>query len=570
MKSAYTNLGQPVEQGEVRNRTTSEQRKRVKKFRQILLWPLQLMPLREGVQIHRHWEYLSQEGKDNPWYEVADEFTGDPFEFKERHYAEFVTFLPHVQRFLYGEGVGVSGKAGYGESPIHVFRRCDVAGVRATYADSDEPTDFHIAHVDLYFLYDLDIVIPVVEIFAQDLSLERAQDTLFRFGRAYPPYWEENGQGGHCLKRVEWLSPTGAVLAASDYEKREKYLSFACRHRSPCIASHWEFLLKPMVLHHSGERGLIRYRQLEYYRMPVMNYLALEDPQELTRGDYVRLALASAPGDSLTLPYSSRHLQDFEHRYCYDRYWESASNDAMRTRFMCCGYAFTVVGSADDPFYTNLEVGLLGQFRHQYFLLFLIGHFQKAALLMLSDRLVVAITRLNINSVESIKEFKRSIRQILEIFLRFTHRYWFHELSNQVPAHDMFCMLTRHLDTDQLYVEVRDEIQDMSRYLDSDGLRRQAETVVRLTVVTTFGLVGTVVTGFLGMNLIAAADNPLPIKALYFAIVFIPVFLLTLYTIIKSKRLSEFLDALSDERLPGKDKLNALMRVWRKKRRGSA
>ena len=34
---------------------------------------------------------------------MADEFTGDPGEFKERHYGEFVTFLPYVQRFLYGE-----------------------------------------------------------------------------------------------------------------------------------------------------------------------------------------------------------------------------------------------------------------------------------------------------------------------------------------------------------------------------------------------------------------------------------------------------------------------------------
>ncbi|MDQ3196348.1 MAG: hypothetical protein M3Q32_08290, partial [Pseudomonadota bacterium] len=238
------------------------------------------------------------------------------------------------------------------------------------------------------------------------------------------------------------------------------------------------------------------------------------------------------------------------------------------TRLMCCGHAFTIVGSADDPFYVGLETGVLGQFRHQYFLLFLIAHFQKAALLMLSDRLVVAVTRLDINNVESIKEFKRNIRQILEIFLRFTHRYWFHEISNQVLARDMFRMLTGHLGTDQIYAEVRDEIQDMSQYLDSDGLRRQAETVVRLTVVTTFGLLGTVVTGFLGMNLIAAADNPFSMKVLYFALVFVPTLMLTLYTIIKSKRLSEFLDTLSDERLSGRDKLNALRRVWRKKKRG--
>jgi branched-chain amino acid aminotransferase len=41
------------------------------------------------------------------------------------------------------------------------------------------------------------------------------------------------------------LSTDGTVLAVSDYEKREKYLSFVCRYRAQCFASHWEWLLEP-------------------------------------------------------------------------------------------------------------------------------------------------------------------------------------------------------------------------------------------------------------------------------------------------------------------------------------
>ena len=104
----------------------------------------------------------------------------------------------------------------------------------------------------------------------------------------------------------------------------------------------------------------------------------------------------------------------------------------------------------------------------------------------------------------------------------------------------------------------------MSHYLDSDSLRRQANTVIRLTVVTTFGLIGTVTTGFLGMNLIAAADRPPLEKLLYFLICLIPITCLTFYSVVKSKRLSEFLDALSDERLPLKAKGVALLNVWRR------
>ena len=52
------------------------------------------------------------------------------------------------------------------------------------------------------------------------------------------------------------------------------------------------------------------------------------------------------------------------------------------------------------------------------------------------------------------------------------------------------CWLGIHLGTARLYGEVRTAIEDMNHFLDSDALRRQGETMVRLTVVTTFGLIG--------------------------------------------------------------------------------
>jgi len=39
---------------------------------------------------------------------------------------------------------------------------------------------------------------------------------------------------------------------------------------------------------------------------------------------------------------------------------------------------------------------------------------------------------------------------------------------------------------------------------------------------------------------------------------------LTFYTIVKSKRLSDFLEALSDERLPAAAKFRVLMDVWKR------
>jgi hypothetical protein len=172
------------------------------------------------------------------------------------------------------------------------------------------------------------------------------------------------------------------------------------------------------------------------------------------------------------------------------------------------------------------------------------------------------MSRLDIHESRSVRAFKRSIRQTKEIFLRFTHRYWFHEISDQAQARDLYRMWAGQLGTDTLYDEVRQEILDMNDYLDSDQVRRQADTVVRLTVITVLGLILNVVTGYFGMNLLAEADQPLAAKVLFFLLVLVPVTALIIYAIAKSKRLSFFLEAMSNERMDGRGKLQALLAVW--------
>jgi len=103
---------------------------------------------------------------------------------------------------------------------------------------------------------------------------------------------------------------------------------------------------------------------------------------------------------------------------------------------------------------------------------------------------------------------------------------------------------------------------DMSNYLDTDSNRRQANTVLRLTVVTIFGLIGTIVTGFLGMNLLAEAESALPRRAVLFLLVLAATVGVTIFTIVKSKQLADFLDALSDNRLTLRDKLGVWSKIW--------
>jgi hypothetical protein len=307
--------------------------------------------------------------------------------------------------------------------------------------------------------------------------------------------------------------------------------------------------MAPLVPHASPAKGQLRFRQVEYYRMPQAVFLSFDKLADVCRSDTVRLTFAAAPGEVDAVPFSESFLTDFERRHCYDRFYHvQPSSAGINTRFLLCGHAMTVLAEGDPARVEDNERGLLGQFRHQYFLLFLICHFHKASLLMLSDRLVAAVKLLEIKSQRSAVQFRSEVYRLQEAFMRFTQRYWFTDVSDQAQAHDLFRMQRAQLANEELYRDLRSEIFDTVQYLDSDILRRQTGSMHRLTAVTIVGLIGTVATGFLGMNLIAEADQPLANKIWFFGIVMVVVTVLTVAVVLASKPLTALFDRMSGEK----------------------
>ena len=214
-----------------------------------------------------------------------------------------------------------------------------------------------------------------------------------------------------------------------------------------------------------------------------------------------------------------------------------------------------------STFLLDGERGVLAQFRHQYFIVFLIAHLHRASLLAFSEVLVDAVNDLDIRDDVSVRRFKRRIRANFETFLRFTHRYWFHELSERPHVQTMYRLCSNHLHNDAMYDDVRDEIREMSHYLDSDSQRRQSNTVVRLTVITILGLIATVTTGYFGMNIISFGEGSVLERGLHGLVATTVFIVLVLFAVAKSKRLSDFLEALSDEKLTLVGKFRALWGV---------
>ena len=152
----------------------------VRQFRQIVVWPVQLMPIKAGAPIQRHWEALDRIQVKQPLAALARKFDIGAEEFQERHYKEFVTFLPFVQRFLYGSPAGQESAqhaavAASASIVAATSRACaaDLRGRRSSMSSRSTA-------VDLYFFHDADVLIVVLEV------MRRRSAARARAGRAVP------------------------------------------------------------------------------------------------------------------------------------------------------------------------------------------------------------------------------------------------------------------------------------------------------------------------------------------------------------------------------------------------
>jgi hypothetical protein len=529
---------------------TAPQAAYVREFRHMLLWPLQLRRLSRASGFTNHWDALA--ASPGPWEKVKDNLLVDD-DSCHAGYREFVYFLPYVQRFLYGFGEADAKTP----SSLHVFRREDIAKARVTLHEGAQPVTFDVSRLRLIFFYDVDIALLAMEIVAHDLPLATAVETMDRFGRPYPPSWEGSGQAAHCTHHVEFLDASGRHVVASDYGDRDKYISRVREIKQTPLSQHWEKLLKPMVPAYLGG-GVLQYYQIENKRIPIMSFLSFDEPRALTKGDLARIAFAAKWGSSETLPFSPRFLADFEDKYCYDRFWDPDDPaSGMDTRITLAGPAFAMITKQCDTCRDLVQT-----FRHQFFQIGVIVNFHKGALLNLSNRFSIAVERLRVGDYDSVRIFKQSARETLELFLRFNHRYWFHEISNQVYAADVYRRWGHQLGSDELCAEVREEARDINEYLDADRTRRSADNAQRLTVVSACGMVGTVATGFLGMNLFSHAELATWEKLAIFVVVFVPTIALTAYTVMISRRLATFFEALASERMTWSEKVDALRLIW--------
>ncbi|NJR71994.1 MAG: hypothetical protein HC782_02465 [Gammaproteobacteria bacterium] len=162
----------------------SDPNKIVREFHHTLIWPITLGTLsrKAGADSTNYWDVLKRQ--PGPWQYVDDTLLIED-ESCQAGYEEFVYFLPYVQRFLYG--VGDEGRGA--QSSLHAFQRDDIASVEINLLATSPAIKLDVLRARLYFFYDVDVAVAVLEVAGKDIALADAVEIMDRFGRPYAPAW---------------------------------------------------------------------------------------------------------------------------------------------------------------------------------------------------------------------------------------------------------------------------------------------------------------------------------------------------------------------------------------------
>jgi hypothetical protein len=201
-------------------------------------------------------------------------------------------------------------------------------------------------------------------------------------------------------------------------------------------------------------------------RIPALTYLGVDDPSQISDGDYDRLTFFDAAGTD-DFPYDPEFLRRTRGGHAYDRFAHYG------TRFLFSGYGFSMVGRAGDYMYGTVLERHFGQ---HYFKLGLLAHFLRASLLGFAEELSEAIKRLR-GEGDAKKElanprFRDAVQEIQNRFLKFRSRAWFPEVSNQLQGGELHRLWFAQLNIDALFAQV-DETSDQLHAILSEYETRQ-------------------------------------------------------------------------------------------------
>ncbi len=228
----------------------------------------------------------------------------------------------------------------------------------------------------------------------------------------------------------------------------------------PKLFRHWRDLLGPLA------KAGISARPLGDYRIPVMAFLGLEDPAGLEPDEWLALSEAdSAQFERYAPAFRDKALAEAT----YDRWWDK--EDAKRRHRYLTGpmtYLTVIAAPADRPAWFERT---RTSWRRQHYQMFLLAHYQRAALLDMQDRIARAADNTRWDNTALLSEIE-SIQHRMAVF---SSSRSFQEISPQVQCQELYSRLRSRLSLDALYSGVTDDNALLGNWLMAREEQRSAK-----------------------------------------------------------------------------------------------
>jgi len=468
----------------------------VKELHQTFIWPLVIT----DPEKHPDWRRdVLQEMKDGDWEvdELTKSGTNDP-----GFYSEAVYFHEFVRKFLYPK----NGWQDLGPEPamISLSRTKPFDWLEAKIEHPGIGPlihKFRMLHCSIR-LFQFGAAVLVLELEHQSIAtpnhealtlmLSHAQTVIDHLRRAYAPYWVDETPGGSPLSiklgRDGEACPEPFDLGELATAAKATDAMFISG--SELVFPWWDAIMSPLRFAGCTD-GADKpcFRQVLDERIPVLTTISLtrgggsaEDLEQVSPGDWDRIGAADAAGTN-KYPYNPRFIAAEKPVHKYDRFAPHADTDrGGATCFLMCHYHFAAVGAG-----WFFDTHVVNHMRRQYRQMMLIAYLEFAALLMFSSRLTALAS--DLKAKDGVDDGLRDrLVAINQEFFQFTHIYRFTGVSNQVQARELFDRMRRSIGLNELFADVKQEMDGALQFSLANESRRRAETAETLTEVATIGL----------------------------------------------------------------------------------
>jgi hypothetical protein len=445
------------------------------------VWPLRLRDSGSGKEVGR--ERVKRALLDGQWGQVKNLVTRNGRADEAGYaYAEMVYFHPFVQNFLYGN----TDEQPEGLAGVHHFDLYQMSRLSGKKLEIKEPgwEEEFIIHEVLFHSFEGDIALLTFRLTAtRPVTWDSARNTIGLMRTAYFQHYypvQENvwrGGGGIEGVHIEGLSDGPGQRADPQSEMRN-----ALDHLEPMLYRHWSDLLQSL------ENAKIKARPLGDHRIPIMAFLGLKDPTCLDEDEWFALSEADSAGFPCYAPtFRNKALAEA----AYDRWWDR-SDRKLRHRYLAgpMTYFSVVEAPADRPTWFER---IRTSWRRQHYQMFLLAHYQRAALLDLQDRIARAADK----APRDDAAFLGEIADVQRRMAVFSSNGSFLEISPQIQGQELYSLLRRRLSLDSLHKGVIDDKALLGNWVMAREGQRNAKRweVINLWVIP-LGLAFT----FLGAN----------------------------------------------------------------------